>query len=93
MAPRSYKDGLVGGKGIDYDGELTEGGFGGGGAYYVKNYYQYFGAGGGYTGAGTQMYSDEECDCGGGGSFSIDEVAQFDHVLEEYGKCTVTYIG
>ena len=53
LAPMSYKDGLDGGIGIDYDGNVTEGGFRGGGAFYVRDGYQYYGAGGGYTGGGT----------------------------------------
>ena len=94
VAPKSYKDGLIGGKGI-YNGDLREGGFGGGGACYFKNDLEYFGGGGGYTGGGTKIYYDKVfnkqfCDGGGGGSFSIDEEAQFDHIYEEYGKCTVS---
>ena len=92
VAPKSYKDGLIGGKGRDEYGDLTEGGFGGGGASYGRNGHAYFGAGGGYTGGGTKIYNDEYCDGGGGGSFSIDEEAQFDHAHEDYGKCTVTYL-
>ena len=34
VAPKSYKDELVGGRGIGENGDLTEGGFGGGGAWY-----------------------------------------------------------
>ena len=67
-----------------------EGGFGGGGAYYFRNGHDYHGAGGGYTGGGTKIYNDWNCDGGGGGSFSIDEEAQFDHAYEKFGKCTVT---
>ena len=69
--------------------KLTEGGFGGGGAYYYKNHH-YMGAGGGYTGGGTKI--DGNCIGGVGGSFSIDEEAQFDHVCAKYGECTVTYL-
>ena len=93
VAPKSYKDGLIGGKAIDYNGKLTEGGFGGGGAYYYKNGYRYLGAGGGYTGGGTKI-DGWNCIGGGGGSFSIDKEAQFDHVwgryLQDGGECTVT---
>ena len=92
VAPKSYKDGLIGGKGIDDDGGLLEGGFGGGGAMYCKNGRRYFGAGGGYTGGGTKILDDEECVGCGGGSFTIDIWAQFDHVVESYGKCTITYL-
>ena len=92
MAPKSHKDGLMGGKGIDIHGGLTEGGFGGGGAMYFKNRHYYLGAGGGYTGGGTKIYDHRLCDGGGGGSFSIDEGAQFDQAHEKFGKCTVTYI-
>ena len=95
VAPKIYKDGLVGGFGIAEFGD-SEGGFGGGGAYYGGAYYEsgheYYGAGGGYTGGGTQTYPDGKCDGGGGGSFSIDKEAKFDHVHEEYGKCIITYL-
>ena len=92
VAPKSYKDGLIGGKGIDLNEELTEGGFGGGGAHYYKNGHNYCGAGGGYTGGGTKLSGYDSCNGGGGGSFSIDEEAKFDHVHENYAKCTVTYL-
>ena len=106
IAPKIYKEGLVGGFGIDDDGDVTEGGFGGGGAYYLEKFngHEYYGAGGGYTGGGTEIYPDApedapadasaygKCDGGGGGSFSFDKEAKFDHVHEEYGKCIVTYL-
>ena len=91
VAPKSYKDGLVGGKGTNSGGDLLEGGFGGGGAYYYKNGHEYWGAGGGYTGGGTKI-NGGSCDGGGGASFSVDKGAQFDHVQEIYGKCSVTYL-
>ena len=92
VVPKCYKDGLIGGKIIDDDGDLTEGGFGGGGAYNYRNGHYHKGAGGGYTGGGTKIYNDEECSGGGGGSFSIDKKAKFDYVHEEYGKCKITYL-
>ena len=92
VTPKSYKDGLMGGKGIDTNGGLTEGGFGGGGAFYFKDRHYYVGAGGGYTGGGTKINDHRFCDGGGGGSFSIDEGAQFDQAHEKFGKCTVTYL-
>ena len=92
VAPKNYKDGLIGGKGIDEDGNLTEGGFGGGGALNYKNRNDYHGGGVGYTGGGTKVDHDWYCDGGGRGSFSIDEEAQFDHVQEDYGKCKITYL-
>ena len=92
VAPKCHKDGLIGGKIIDDNGRLMEGGFGGGGASYYKNGHYYSGAGGGYTGGGTRIYNHEDCDGGGGGSFSIDAEAQFDHAQETYGKCTITYL-
>ena len=92
VAPKSYKDGLAGGKGRTRGGDFTEGGFGGGGAWYNRNRHIYLGAGGGYTGGGTKIYNDEYCDGGGGGSFSIDDGARFDHAHRNYGKCTVTYL-
>ena len=36
IAPKSYKDGLTGGIGVNVNGNVTEGGFGGGGACYVS---------------------------------------------------------
>ena len=97
VAPKSYKDGLIGGKGIvvwdpSFPGLLTEGGFGGGSAWYCKNGNFYDGGGGGYTGGGTKVNGYKFCQGGGGGSFSIDQEAQFDHAHEDYGTCTVTYL-
>ena len=92
VAPKSYKNGLIGGKGIHESGDLVEGGFGGGGACYYKNDHTYLGGGGGYTGGGSKILNDEICEGGGGGSFSIDEVAQFDHVREYEGKCKITFL-
>ena len=92
VVPKYYKFGLIGGKGIDPCGDLVEGGFGGGGAMYTKNRQFYWGAGGGYTGGGTKIYDHSICDGGGGGSFSIDKEAQFDHAQEGNGKCTITYL-
>ena len=95
VAPKCYKDGLVGGtnkqrrRGLVT--KLTEAGFGGGGAWYHRNGHRYWGAGGGYTGGGTKI-DGSWCIGGGGGSFSIDEEAQFDHVCAKYGECTVTYL-
>ena len=92
VAPKNFKDGLVGGFGVAEDDFVTEGGFGGGGAYYNVDGHEYYGAGGGYTGGGTEIYSRRKCDGGGGGSFSIDKKAKFGHFHEEYGKCTITYL-
>ena len=96
VAPKSYGDGLIGGKGRFGAEKLTEGGFGGGGASYYKNRDHYGGAGGGYTGGGAKILLSIEvqlaCDGGGGGSFSIDEEAKFDRVQEDYGKCKITYL-
>ena len=55
VAPKSYGDGLIGGKGRFGAEKLTEGGFGGGGASYYKNRDHYGGAGGGYTGGGAKI--------------------------------------
>ena len=92
VAPKSYKDGLIGGKGKIHGGAVAEGGFGGGGACYWKNDGGYYhGSGGGYTGGGTELIYRGAAG-GGGGSFAIDKEAQFDRVYEEYGKCTITYL-
>ena len=94
VPPQSYAQGLKGGKGKGKDGSLREGGFGGGGACYYRNGKCYFGAGGGFTGGSTKIRdgSSEDCDGGGGGSFSIDKNATFDHVYVEYGKCKIEFL-
>ena len=99
--PENYSQGLEGGKG-SFHGAPIEGGFGGGGACYIfANYifgkYQeinYFGAGGGFTGGSTRLNSHTGLDCfgGGGGSYSSDKNAAFDHVFELYGKCKIEFI-
>ena len=92
VAPNSYKDGLTGGKGVHWDGDVKEGGFGGGGGYYSRkvNGEQkwYYGAGGGFTGGSTKV-SGDYCWGGGGGSFSADSNAKFDHKYVEYGYCII----
>ena len=93
VAPKSYKDGLTGGKGVDSLGDVTEGGFGGGGGFYFRevNLNNYHGAGGGFTGGSTKVdeNDDEICLGGGGGSFSADPKAKFDHQYVEYGYCKI----
>ena len=91
VPPQSYAQGLKGGKGKGPDGGHREGGFGGGGAYYYRNEKHYFGAGGGFTGGSTKFH-DRLCIGGGGGSFSIDKNATFDHVHVEYGKCKIEFL-
>lgn len=102
----SYPQGLTGGILYDQESELMDkmGGFGGGGACYTAETLEgekrvYFGAGGGYTGGGTQLTRRGErapnatvCVGGGGGSFTIDPEAKFDHVYTEYGKCKIQLI-
>ena len=92
VPPQTYAQGLRGGQGQSQDGDLREGGFGGGGACYYKNACWYFGAGGGFTGGSTRVRDVFNCDGGGGGSFSIDEDAAFDHFFVEYGKCKIEFI-
>ena len=94
VAPKSYKDGLIGGKGVGEFRRVTEGGFGGGGGSYNRvvngKSKWYFGAGGGFTGGGTKV--DEHqwgCMGGGGGSFSADRNAEFDHKYVKYGYCKI----
>ena len=101
--PENYSQGLKGGKGT-FNDTPTEGGFGGGGACYryadiILGKYQeinYFGAGGGFTGGPTKLYSEFhtglDCFGGGGGSYSYDNNAAFDHAFEVYGKCKIEYI-
>ena len=81
------------GKGKD-SGSLQEGGFGGGGALYYRNRKVYYGAGGGFTGGSTRVRDYRSCEGGGGGSFSIDKNATFDHhhVDVTYGKCKIEFI-
>ena len=111
IPPQCYPQGLIGGKGYGGTGyENLEGGFGGGGACYqithasadedpfgVEERNVCFGAGGGYTGGGTQISNRRRrntriCVGGGGGSFSIDPDAKFDHFYTEYGKCKIQLI-
>ena len=99
VAPKSFKDGLNGGKGVDGTGDAVEGGFGGGGGRYFREVNGiskwYYGAGGGFTGGSTKVeYIDFEdiddmCSGGGGGSFSADQEAEFDHHYVEYGYCKI----
>ena len=93
VAPKSYKEGLAGGQGVDEDdGEVYEGEFGGGGGYYYRDGKFYYGAGGGFTGGSTEIdevLPDKNCNGGGGGSFSADPKAEFDHEYVEYGHCII----
>ena len=89
VAPKSYKDRLTGGKGVDGWGDVVEGGFGGGGGYYYREGNDYCGAGGGFTGGSTKVHW-RYCFGGGGGSYSADPNAQFDHKYVEYGYCIIT---
>ena len=87
VPPQTYLQGLKGGKGKDIFGKLQEGGFGDGGALYCENGKIYYGGGGGFSGGSTRFR-----EAGGGGSFSIDKNATFDHVCVEYGKCKIEFI-
>ena len=98
VAPKSYKEGLMGGKGVLYK-DVTEGGFGGGGGHFRKEVSwgggpyganEYHGAGGGFTGGGTKVGNGSNCWGGGGGSFSADRNAKFDHHYVEYGYCKIS---
>ena len=100
VAPKSYKEGLTGGKGKNSTGRVTEGGFGGGGGqYYRKGNWKgkyYWGAGGGFTGGSTKVGKDADgndvCWGGGGGSFSADPNAKFDHNYVQYGYCKINRV-
>ena len=90
VAPKSYKEGLTGGKGVGRDGRVTEGGFGGGGGCYWRGLLKvYYGAGGGFTGGSTREGEEGECYGGGAGSFSADKGARFDHKFVKYGYCQI----
>ena len=87
----------MGGKGYNYSNDYElEGGFGGGGATIIRllkgQWKYYFGCGGGYTGGSSQIRNDASCDGGGGGCFSADPNAKFDHKWEEYGKCKIKFL-
>ena len=99
VAPKSYNDGLTGGKGENEYGWVMEGGFGGGGGCYVRKVIGrskiYHGAGGGFTGGSTKVGKDvigrDVCWGGGGGSFSADPNATFDHKYVGYGYCKINH--
>ena len=87
----------MGGKGYDYqDNKELEGGFGGGGASFIRKlngeWRYYDGCGGGYTGGSSQIIDDIFCDGGGGGSFAADPDATFDHQFENFGKCNIKFL-
>ena len=88
VAAKSYKEGLTGGQGVDWDGDVWEGGFGGGGGSYQRKvngrWKIYCGAGGGFTGGSTKV-DDDICWGGGGGSFSTNSKTKFDHIYVEHG--------
>ena len=94
VPPKSYSNGLTGGYGVNSNGSVFEGGFGGGGGFYDRyvnggwKYYQ--GAGGGFTGGTTKVDGDGiHCWGGGGGSFSAVPNAKFRHQYVEYGSCKI----
>ena len=93
VPPQSYAQGLKGGKGKGRNNGRTEGGFGGGGAYYYGNG-KYSGAGGGFTGGSTKVCNKiaNHFHGGGGGSFSIVQNATFDHVYVQCGKCKIEFL-
>ena len=89
-APATYAQGLTGGTGINRDGEIMEGGFGGGGAFFYSASGNYnYGAGGGYTGGAHQRPEAVFICGGGGGSFSTNRDAEFSHHEETTGSCKI----
>ena len=96
--PQSYWQGLMGGKGYDHrtNGGELEGGFGGGGAGFIRQLNEdwkwYYGCGGGYTGGSSRIWDAICCDGGGGGSFAADPNATFDHKFEIYGICKIEFL-
>ena len=97
VPPQSYSQGLMGGRGYDFeDARFLEAGFGGGGATLRRELNgrikRYFGCGGGYTGGSSRLRGDDYCDGGGGGSFALDPNATFDHKFEAFGKCKIEFL-
>ena len=97
--PQSFSQGLIGGRGYIYDFEdlcSLEGGFGGGGASFHRlldgDWKYHYGCRGGDTGGSSRIHNDKICDGGGGGSFSADPTATFDHKFELYGKCKIKFL-
>ena len=92
VPPKTFSEGLTGGKGVSSSGSVLEGGFGGGGTAYHRKVNGetkwYYGAGGGFTG-GTTKVDGIFCYGGGGGSFSADPNAKFEHNYVEYGSCKI----
>ena len=103
VPPKTFSEGLTGGKGVSSDGFVLEGGFGGGGGAYVRkvngDLKYYYGAGGGFTGGTTKVHNGKLKDKngdefesvvgGGGGSYSADPNAKFDNQYVEYGSCKI----
>ena len=95
--PQSYHEGLMGGKGYDFEESCSvDGGFGGGGASFFRrvggDWKYYWGCGGGYTGGSSRIRDDYNCEGGGGGSYSADPNATIDHAYEDYGQCKIKYL-
>ena len=100
LPPKSYKDGLTGGRGKserDHSWHFcrvdSQGGFGGGGGCNERmvdgEWITYQGAGGGFKGGSIAFWVDSQCEGGGGGSFSADPNAKFDHHYVEFGYCKI----
>ena len=100
VPPKSYKDGLTGGRGKserDHSRHFfrvdSQGGFGGGGGCNERlvngEWITYQGAGGGFKGGSIAFWVDSQCEGGGGGSFSADPNAKFDHHYVEFGYCKI----
>ena len=49
----------------------------------------YHGAGGGFTGGATMVHGELHCIGGGGGSYSDDPNATFDHHYVKFGECKI----
>ena len=95
--PQSYSEGLIGGKGYDFEDACSlEGGFGGGGASFTRQlngqWKWYYGCGGGYTGGSSRISNNQISDGGGGGSYAVDPNATFDHHPESFGKCKIKFL-
>ena len=103
VPPKTFSEGLAGGKGVDSDEDLYKGGFGGGGAVYGRKVNGeskwYYGGGGGFTGGSTEVHHRKLKDKdgnefegvygGGGGSYSTDPNAKFDNQYVDYGSCKI----
>ena len=89
VLPQTYTQGLTGGQG-KYLGDLRKipWRF----VCYYKNWHWYYEAGGEFTGGSTRVRDGSHCAGSGGGLFSVDKDAAFDHFFVECGKCKIQFV-